>query len=233
MNTKRIFARMIAALVLAVLAAGCSPAGAGAFQSGGTEQEPAPTLSPAENALAPSTPTLGGSQRSGDVLGWLSSTPAQPVVGTAEMDVFLIDGNQQPITDAKVTFDTDMTNAGHGEYLVSAEPAGDGHYRGPIHYSMQGPWRVIAIVERPGQEIAKLRFDFRVTTEQESSNGSDSSSGVVGSIYRHQCGRRAVALALSQQRDRNDGNDDWHDVRYDVRHCRRLLHRCSNGHVYQ
>ena len=78
------------------------------------------------------------------------------------MDAYLLGAEGQPVTDAKVTFDTDMTNMSHGPYLVTAEPAGDGHYVGQVHFSMPGPWRVIAIVERPGRETAKLRFEFTV-----------------------------------------------------------------------
>ncbi len=81
------------------------------------------------------------------------------------MDAYLVASGGQAITDAKVTFDSDMTNMSHGKYLVEAQPAGDGHYRGNVHFSMPGPWRVIAVVERPGQEPVRLRFEFTVDAE--------------------------------------------------------------------
>ena len=154
-----VWTALAAAALLALLAA-CVPAGS---RQAGTITAPASPAATdaAQQDLAPAGPTLG-SQRSGDVLGWLSSTPAQPLRGTAEMDAYLVGTEGQPVTDAKVTFDTDMTNMSHGPYLVTAEPAGDGHYVGQCALLMPGPWRVIAIVERPGHETAKLRFEFTV-----------------------------------------------------------------------
>jgi hypothetical protein len=152
-------------LALAVAAAVGLLAACGATDS----QQAAVTLSPstaatldaAQAALAPAGSTLG-SQRTENLLAWLSSDPVQPVRGAAEMDVYLVGTDGQPITDARVTFDTDMTNMSHGLYLVEAQPVGDGHYAGQVRFSMPGPWRVIAIVERPGQETARLRFKFSV-----------------------------------------------------------------------
>ena len=116
----------------------------------------------AEASLAPPGPTLGG-QRAGDVLVWLASTPGQPRHGEAMIDAYAVAPDGRPIDDAKVTFDTDMTNMSHGQYLVVAEPAGNGHYVGLVHFSMPGPWRIITIVERPGNEAVKLRFEFDVS----------------------------------------------------------------------
>ena len=57
-----------------------------------------------------------------------------------------------------------MTNMSHGLYLVATEPAGIGHYAGDVHFSMPGPWRVITIIERPGLQTVRLRFEFRVNS---------------------------------------------------------------------
>lgn len=154
---------LILSLLLLVTLA--SFAGCVAAPSHPIERVPTPTLAAAAGspgpALAPAGPTLG-SQSSGDLQAWLSSKPAQPLRGTAEMDAYLLGADGQPITDAKVTFDSDMTNMSHGLNLVAAEPVGDGHFVGSVHFMMPGPWRVIAIVERPGKETAKLRFEFVV-----------------------------------------------------------------------
>ena len=117
-----------------------------------------------EAALAPAGPTLGG-QRAGDVLAWLASTPAQPARGDAGIDAYLVHLDGQPIDDATVTFDTDMTNMSHGQYLVAAGPTGKGHYIGQVRFLMPGPWRVIMVVDRPGQAELRLRFEFTVTAQ--------------------------------------------------------------------
>lgn len=149
--------QMAAAVVLLALVCACSP---GASRGNGASTPPA-ALTPEQAALAPEGPTLGG-QRSGDLLVWLASTPSRPCEGTARMEAILLGIDGQPITDARVTFDVDMTNMSHGLYLVATDPAGDGRYAGDVHYSMPGPWRIIAVIERPTREAVRSRFEFKV-----------------------------------------------------------------------
>jgi hypothetical protein len=147
---------LVAVALLAACTSKSQQAGSGSGQGSALEA--------AQQALAPSEPTLGG-QRYGDMLVWLTSRPAQPLRGTAEMDAYLVGTGGEPITDARVTFDADMTNMSHGLYLVPAEPTGAGHYIGNVRFLMPGPWRVLAIVERPGREAVKLRFEFTVNSK--------------------------------------------------------------------
>ena len=148
-----------AVILLAALVALLGPAACGSAP--GKSVEVAAALEPAQQALGPAGPTLGG-LRQGDVLAWLSSNPAQPITGVAELDAYLVGVDGEPVADATVTFDTDMTNMSHGLYLVESQPVGDGHYTGRINFSMPGPWRVIAVVERPGHETQRIRFEFKV-----------------------------------------------------------------------
>ena len=119
---------------------------------------------PAHADLAPSGPTIADQQSDG-IHGWLASTPAQPGKGNAMIDAYLVADDGQPIEDAVVTFDIDMTNMSHGKYQVAANATGGGHYAGDVHFSMPGPWRIVAVIERPGQETVDLRFDFTVNAE--------------------------------------------------------------------
>jgi len=159
-STGRIWATMVA-LTLLVLASGCGLARTPSAEVAGN---PTPTLAldATQAALAPAGPTLGGQRAGDDMLVWLASKPTQPVRGTAEMDAYLVGTDGQPVRDAKVTFDTDMTNMRHGPNQVVAVPAGDGHYRGQVRFLMPGPWRVITVIERPGRETVKSRFEFKV-----------------------------------------------------------------------
>ena len=115
-------------------------------------------------SLAPAGPTLGG-QRAGDLLVWLASKPETPEPGDATIDAYVVQPDGHPIDNATVTFDTDMTNMSHGKYLVPTRPTTTGHYVGQVHFLMPGPWRVIAVVERPGNETIKLRFEFDVSAQ--------------------------------------------------------------------
>jgi hypothetical protein len=111
---------------------------------------------------APDGPLLADGQRTGGMLVWLSSDPVQPAEGYAQLETYVTDEAGRPLGDAKVTYDTDMTNMSHGLYLVPAEPAAAGHYVGRVHFSMPGPWRVITLIERTGQPPVRVRFEFRV-----------------------------------------------------------------------
>ncbi|MGE5602096.1 MAG: FixH family protein [Nitrososphaerales archaeon] len=152
--------RALAAAATVALLAGCV-----AVESQQAATIAAPTSAAeagaGQQAAAPAGPVLG-SQRQGDLTAWLMSKPAQPQRGTAEMDAYLAGADGKPVTDAQVTFDIDMTNMSHGLNQVQADPAEAGHYVGQVRFMMPGPWRVIAIVDRPGQETARLRFDFMV-----------------------------------------------------------------------
>jgi YtkA-like len=151
----------LAAVLLLALAAACGPARSSSSAVPAT-RTPSLALESGQEALAPPGPTLGGQHCDSDLLVWLASEPPQPVQGTAEVAAYLVGTDGQPVADATVTFDTDMTNMSHGLYLVKAEPSGDGYYRGRVRFMMPGPWRIVVIVERPGRETVKSRFEFRV-----------------------------------------------------------------------
>ena len=149
--------------LLAILAFTAACGASGAASSGAKALSPAtPIAADVALAAAPAGPLLAPGQQTKDVLVWLSSTPEQPVAGNAQLVTTLLTPKGEPIADAKVTYDTDMTNMSHGLYLVEAAPSGAGRYEGKVHFSMPGPWRVIATIERPGVAPERLRFEFRV-----------------------------------------------------------------------
>jgi YtkA-like len=129
-----------------------------------TQPTAIPTFSPVSSATQdPSLiqgPVLGG-KPSGDLLVWISSNPTQPIRGDNILEALVTDSKGQPITDATVSFDINMTNMNHGKNVVTASSVGGGHYRGNIFFLMPGPWRVIVSVERAGQ-TSTVRFDFTV-----------------------------------------------------------------------
>lgn len=73
----------------------------------------------------------------------------------------IFDADGQPVSDAAISFDIDMTNMSHGKNVTAAESLGDGWYSGEVFFLMPGPWRVIVGVERAG-ETTTVRFDFMV-----------------------------------------------------------------------
>jgi hypothetical protein len=110
-------------------------------------------------ALAPGTL---GNKKSVNFVVRLSSNPTPPIRGIGTLEAVVTDANSQPINDAQVSFDLDMTTMSHGKNIVPAEPAGQGLYSGQAFFMMPGPWRSIVVIERPGQPPVQARFDFRV-----------------------------------------------------------------------
>jgi YtkA-like len=119
-----------------------------------------PALSSTQDPNLTPLPALGG-KPSGDLLVWLFSDPNPPVRGDNTFEVLVADAHGQPITDATITFDINMTNMNHGKNVVTASPLGEGRYRAVEHFLMAGPWRVIVGIDRAGQTNT-VRFDFMV-----------------------------------------------------------------------
>jgi len=92
----------------------------------------------------------------------LSSSPTPPIRGIGTLEAVVTDTQGQPINDARVLFDLDMTTMSHGKNIVAAAPQGNGRYVGQVRFMMPGPWRVIAVVEQFGQPAEQMRFDFNV-----------------------------------------------------------------------
>jgi hypothetical protein len=136
------------------------------MMSGTLPEQPTaiPTLtlasSAAQDSVVMQVPPLGG-KPSGNLLVWIYSDPNPPNSGDNTLEVFVTDVNGQPINDATISFDLNMTNMNHGKNVVTASSLGNGHYSGDVHFLMSGPWRVIVGIEHAGQTDT-VRFDFMV-----------------------------------------------------------------------
>jgi len=147
--------------IAALLLASC-----GMMSAPSVEQPtPIPTFTPAASSAQASDgnqiPALGGKQ-SGDLLVWIFSDPNPPSRGDAAFEALITDLEGNPVSDAAISFDTDMTNMSHGRNVTAASSLGDGRYSAELHFLMPGPWRVIVGIERAGQTSA-VRFDFMVS----------------------------------------------------------------------
>lgn len=132
------------------------------------------TASPAPASALPSDTASGsalGSQHVGDLIVHLSSAPNPPLRGRNTLEALVTDSDGQPVSDAAVAFDIDMTNMSHGKYVVQAAPQENGRYSGEVSFLMPGPWRAIVTVERPGRPAERARFDFQVNLVSEATAG--------------------------------------------------------------
>ena len=123
--------------------------------------QPTPPAQSSPPAAAGRT-SLGGARQAADLKITLYSAPNPPTRGTNVLEAAVTDAQGQPVTDAQVAFDLDMTNMSHGKNVVAATPQGEGRYAGRAFFMMPGPWRVITLVQRPGQPVTQARFDFQV-----------------------------------------------------------------------
>ena len=137
--------------------------------AGCTSGAPLSAALPAQTQSAQSSPpastgrtSLGGTRQAADLTITLYSASKPPTRGTNVLEATVTDAQGQPVTDAQVAFDLDMTNMSHGKNVVAAAPQGDGRYAGRAFFMMPGPWRVITFVARPGQPTVQARFDFQV-----------------------------------------------------------------------
>jgi len=127
----------------------------------------APTATPLGLGDVPSGAVINGQlldagQRIGDLSVWVSTDLTPPTIGRTVLDALVVDDQGQPVNDAKVSFDIDMTNMSHGVNVTAATNVGGGHYTGEVRLVMMGPWRVIVVVERPNREPVRARFNFEV-----------------------------------------------------------------------
>jgi hypothetical protein len=113
-----------------------------------------------EKATSIQIPTSGVKQ-AGDLRVWILTAPNPLIRGSNTFEAFVIDIKGQPVSDAKLTFDFNMTNMNMGRNIVIPKLVSEGRYGGKVFFSMGGPWRVIISIERAGQTNT-VRFDFRV-----------------------------------------------------------------------
>jgi hypothetical protein len=152
--------RLIAGLAAMLLLAACGMLSPLSMQQPTPIPTLTPTLSATQNPSGAQVPTLGAKQ-SGNLSVQIFSKPNPPIQGGNTLETLITDSNGQPVTDATVTFDLNMTNMNHGENIVTASSLGAGRYSGHVSFLMPGPWRVIVGIAHAGQTNT-VRFDFTV-----------------------------------------------------------------------
>ena len=113
-----------------------------------------------ENTTSIQIPASGVKQ-AGDLRVWILTTPNPPVSGVNTLEAFVVDSKGQPVSDATLTFDLNMTNMNMGKNTASPKLSGEGRYGSLVFFSMRGPWRVIITIVHAGQTNT-TQFDFTV-----------------------------------------------------------------------
>jgi len=75
----------------------------------------------------------------------------------------LLNDSQQPVTNAHVTFMSNMETMDMGIDPVEAQSQGNGIYLASVQFSMSGPWKVQVVVSLPGEkQTANATFEVAV-----------------------------------------------------------------------
>jgi hypothetical protein len=92
----------------------------------------------------------------------LTADPAPPVVGDGAVSVTLRDAGGQPVDNAQLAIEANMSHAGMTPVMADGAAGGDGVYRAQLTWTMAGDWVVDVKLTLPnGQKITR-RFPVQV-----------------------------------------------------------------------
>ncbi len=144
MHNRRHSPNILLIAVLALAAAGCQPVSVVALTA---------QLTPGHLGVA----TL-------DDGAVVSLTTEEPLTtGTHPLALDIVDAFGRPVRDASVSVDFDMTMMCMAKDVVPVSPTGAGRYGLQFNFPMAGPWKLTALIDRPGHSRATTAFSFDVS----------------------------------------------------------------------
>ena len=93
----------------------------------------------------------------------LTTDPSPLRMGNANFIISVKDEKGQPVKDAKVFFDLNMTAMNMGTQQGDATSQGDGTYAAAGKMTMRGPWKVTTKITMPGGK--EMNKDFTVDVQ--------------------------------------------------------------------
>ncbi len=91
----------------------------------------------------------------------LQVNPNPPLItqpATLSLQV-LMKSSQQPVTNARVTLQSDMESMDMGIDTTEARSQGDGTYLANVQFSMSGLWQLSVIIAAPGAKPTNASFE--------------------------------------------------------------------------
>ena len=109
--------------------------------------------------------TQAGQGSAGSAQMTLTTTPAQPAVGPAQVTVTLKDASGNPIDNAQVAVEGDMTHAGMVPVQANAVGEGNGQYMiKDFSFTMGGDWVLTVSATLPDGTKAQQTFNINGVT---------------------------------------------------------------------
>jgi hypothetical protein len=91
----------------------------------------------------------------------LEKRPTSYRVGSETISLKLTDADGQPITQAKVSLEGNMSHAGMAPVFGQATETGQGTYRGSLEFSMAGDWIVTIRATLSGGQQVERQFELK------------------------------------------------------------------------
>ncbi len=102
----------------------------------------------------------GGSADMPEIGLLLEIDPSPPTVGLAMLTLTLTDANGQPISDAKLDIEGNMSHAGMTPVFSQATEFEPGKYRAPLELTMGGDWFVLVKTTLPDGRTFERQLDL-------------------------------------------------------------------------
>jgi len=104
-----------------------------------------------------------GQEQDSEVSIELTVEPAQPAAGPAQLIITLTDQNGQPIDNAVLEIEGNMTHAGMVPVFAQTTDGENGRYVVPFEWTMGGDWTLtVGVLLEDGRTISR---EFPVTVE--------------------------------------------------------------------
>ncbi len=101
-------------------------------------------------------------QDSADLIIDMVVEPAQPVVGSAQLIFTITDKQGQPINDATLDVEGNMSHAGMTPVFAQGSGGEEGRYVVPFEWTMAGDWFVTVDVSLENGEVISRQFPVSV-----------------------------------------------------------------------
>lgn len=100
-----------------------------------------------------------GSRDLVDVSVRLVVSPEPPQIGPSMVTVSLRDASGEPIENAEVDLEANMSHAGMVPIFSPAAEVAPGRYETALDFTMAGDWFILVRADLPGGRVLERRFD--------------------------------------------------------------------------
>jgi hypothetical protein len=87
--------------------------------------------------------------------------PHPPVVGLTTVTVHLKDAGGNPLTNARLTVEGDMSHPGMSPVLAESKEVASGRYQARIDFAMAGDWVLLLHIKLPSGQMVERQIDVK------------------------------------------------------------------------